>query len=619
MKKKSIKQFIGIQSYSGFFVMMSVRQTYVSFAVFLFLLFGFTSCGQDRQEVKLSSGKYVIVIPEAATDTEQKAAKEFKRLLDLAKPVQIDIVKDSQPVRDYEIVIGATNRPLPERTTDLQRDGFTIQTDDRKLYIQGGSKKGTLYGVYSFFETYLGYRCYAPDVFVYPSLAQVAVSKGLRDTQIPVNTFRNDFFMVTFNCQFYADWHKVHYNDPKYKSVRLNGPEWGLFGHTCAYLVPPSQYFKDHPEYYALIGGKRDTGQLCLSNPAVLGIVIDSLTARMKRSPEALYWSVGQNDNKKNCKCENCRAIDDANGSRPAGSVITFANKVAERFPDKIIATFAYSHSIEPPTQVKPLPNVIIMLAPYWALRHITIEEDPQQKAYIEGWGKITDNILLWDYVANFDYYMAPFPQLFIMQPNVKFFNKNGIVAQYQQGNYQSENGEFENLRAYLLAKILWNPDVDVEAEMADFLTGYYENAAPFIEQYIRITHDELKQSGMELSISQHPYCQYKKGFLRAELLEKYEQLFDQAEAAVETNPAVLLRVQTARLPLTYATFEIAKKIGKTDSRIFDSSGEPKPAAVEKLKLFFDVCKKANVKYMNERADTIEAYYANTKKFLYMK
>ena len=604
MKTELFKRSIGISSCFRYFT-TTERQAVGLITVFLSLLFGFSSCQQD---LTLSSGKYVIVIPEAATDIEQQAATEFKRLLALTNPVQITIVKDNQPLQKHEIVIGITNRQLPAETADLQRDGFTIQTDDSKLYIRGGSRKGTLYGVYTFFETYLGYRCYAPDAFVYPSLARVSVTKELNDTQIPINTFRNDFYWVALNNQFYADWHKSQYTEP----------EWGMFVHTFDHLMPPKDFFKDHPEYYSMIDGKRNPKQLCLTNPDVLKIIIDSLTERMRKNPEALYWSVSQNDWDGNCTCDACRAIDEANGS-PSGSIITFVNKIAEHFPNKIISTLAYWYSVKPPSQVKPLPNVNIMLAPIGALRHITIEEDPEQKAFIEGWGKISDNILLWDYVTNFSHYMTPFPQLFIMQPNVQFFILNGVVAHFPEANYTSENGEFEKLRSYLLAKILWNPNVDVEAEMDDFLKGYYEDAAPFIEQYIRITHDELKKSGIVLTIGQHPYDHYEKGFLRAELLEKYERLFDEAEAAVKAKPAVLLRVQTARLPLTYATFEIAKRIGKTDSRIFatvDGGAKAKPEAIAKIKQFLEVCKKANVTALSEGGLAPDTYYQRTIDFL---
>ena len=579
-----------------------------------------TSC---MQGIDLSSGKYTIVLPDNATETEQKAAAEFQRLIALSNPaVKIEVVNDTQKPQKYEIVIGAVNRALPNATDDLQRDGFTIQTQNGKLFIRGGSRKGTLYGVYTFFETCLGYRCYAPDVLKYPALTQIKVDNNLNITQIPVNTFRNDFYYAVLQDQFYADWHKAQYNEP----------EWGLFVHTFDLLAPPAEFFKDHPEYYSLIDGKRSPAQLCLTNPDVLQVVIENLAKRIKEKPDALYWSVSQNDNGQHCQCDKCKALDDAAQS-PSGSIIPFVNEVAKKFPDKIISTLAYWYSRKAPVNpIRIEPNVNIMLCTIECLRHKPIELETSGatlnhitgdkgpfSADLKAWGELSNNILLWDYVTNFAHFLTPFPNLRTLQPNVQFFVRNGVNAHFPEGNPCTFNGEFEKLRSYLLAKILWDPDVDVEAEMKDFLTGYYEEAAPFIEAYIRITHDELEKSGLPLGIYQHPYEHFEKGFLRTELAQQYEQLFDKAEAAVASKPDVLLRVQIARLPITYAFFEIAKRLGSKDTRVFETvNGAPKvrPAVISKLNHFRDICNRAKITFLHECWEAPDAYHTATLNFM---
>jgi len=590
---------------------------HIFIAIVSILAFLLTSC---EQRIDLSSGKYSLVIPENATETERKAADEFQRLIALSCPaVKLEIVTDAKGPQRHEVVIGATNRALPNATGDLQRDGFTIQTNDGKLYILGGSRKGTLYGVYSFFEGYLGYRCYAPDVLKYPSLAKVIVENGLNDTQIPVNTFRNDFYHVVNRDQFFADWHKAQYNEP----------EWGLFVHTFDNLLPPKEYFNDHPEYFSLIDGKRSPEQLCLTNPDVLQIVIDNLGKRIKAKPDALYWSVSQNDNGKHCLCDKCKALDDAAQS-PSGSIIPFVNEVAKKFPDKIISTLAYWYSRKAPVnKIKIEPNVNIMLCTIECLRHKPIETEDTSvnlnhgdkgpfEEDLKAWGKLSNNILLWDYVTNFAHFLMPFPNLHTLQPNVQFFVRNGVVAHFPEGNPCTLNGEFENLRAYLIAKILWNPDVDVEAEMNDFLTGYYEEAAPFIDEYIKTIHSELEKSGLPLGIYQRPYDHFEKGFLSAALAEKYEQLFDRAEAAVASKTDVLQRVKIARLPITYSFFEIVKVVGAKDMRAFETvNGNPKvrTAVIDKLNQFRDICNLANITYLHECWESPDAYHAATLNF----
>ena len=245
-----------------------------------------------------------------------------------------------------------------------------------------------------------------------------------------------------------------------------------------------------HPEYFSFYDGKRHAGvipswdgssyqpeaQLCLTNPDVLEIVCENLQKAINKKPEALYWSVSQNDNVNYCRCEKCAALDSqyaafssdekmlsthGGGGYTAlgmGSLLTFVNKVAERFPDKIISTLAYQYSRTPPAGIVPFKNVNIMLCSIESSRN-----DPMtvgDKAFCEdliGWGKLTDNILVWDYVIRFSHLFAPFPNLRVLQPNIQFLRNNNVSALFEQGNIQS-GGDFAPLRAYMIAKMLWSP-----------------------------------------------------------------------------------------------------------------------------------------------------------------
>ena len=111
-------------------------------------------------------------------------------------------------------------------------------------------------------------------------------------------------------------------------------------------LVPPEIYFKDHPEYYALRDGKRLPTQLCLSNPEVVKVVIQNLRREIAQNPAAKYWSVSQNDNRQYCMCDECRALDEKEGSH-SGTMMNFVNQVAEQFPDYMISTLAYEYTQE--------------------------------------------------------------------------------------------------------------------------------------------------------------------------------------------------------------------------------------------------------------------------------
>src|SRR5262249_19420227 len=124
---------------------------------------------------------------------------------------------------------------------------------------------------------------------------------------------------------------------------RVNGQHYGLsekqggpatvyqpFVHSLDALISRDLY-STHPEYFPLINNTRATGyvQRCLSNPEVLKLSIDRVRQWIKEDPKANIISVSQNDTHKNCQCDQCKAIDDAEGS-PAGSLLKFVNAIAE-------------------------------------------------------------------------------------------------------------------------------------------------------------------------------------------------------------------------------------------------------------------------------------------------
>lgn len=52
---------------------------------------------------------------------------------------------------------------------------------------------------------------------------------------------------------------------------------WATWCHTAFSFVPPTQYLQDHPEYYALTGGKRQATQLCYSNAGVFDVTVTKI------------------------------------------------------------------------------------------------------------------------------------------------------------------------------------------------------------------------------------------------------------------------------------------------------------------------------------------------------
>ena len=551
--------------------------------------------------------RYSIVIPTHATDLEQKAATVLQNYLLQISGAALPVITADKHRSSHEIILGQNERldELASRINYklLKEDGFLIKTDSSRLIITGGTDKGTLYGVYSFLEKYLGCRMYTPKVKIIPQQKQIVVEK-INDLQVPKIGFRDTHYRSTWDAE-YTDWHKLDHSPTGERT------DWGMWVHTFNELVPPKIYYQSHPEYFSMVKGKRLPTQLCLTNPTVLEIAVQNLRKEIAQNPSAKYWSVSQNDNRDYCTCDNCKALDEREGS-PSGSILNFVNQVADQFPEKMISTLAYEYGRHAPKTLKPRENVNIMLCSIEAYRHKAIKDDTASTEFVkdvQDWGKIAKDIIVWDYVVQFNHLVSPFPNLHVLQPNIQLFAENGVNAMFEQGNREI-GGEFAALRSYLISKLLWDPYLNVDSVMNDFLSGYYGAAGKPIRQYIDLMREELIKGGKPLRIFGSPN-EAASTYLTPELILRYNLLFDDAEKLVSDSAEILQRVRFARLPLMYATMEQAKKNFTGDSGLFqrvNGKWEAKTTIRNMVDDFTDLCKREGVTQVKEWSTTPEEY-----------
>lgn len=581
--------------------------------------------------VKNKKSKSRIVIPAAPLDAEVKAANVLQSHFKEISGAQLEIVSDDEASQGNEILIGNVNRPEMKaiNSSNLGKDGFTLKSLDNKLMIAGGTNKGVLYGAYSLLEKYLGCRKYSSKVSYTPKSKSIILN-GINDTQIPTFDFRRIEYRDA-NVGEFADWNRV-----------TNGREWGTWCHTFEALLPTDEYGKSNPEYFSFYNDRRHpeknasgaaVGQLCLSNPEVYNIVVKNLRKRIEGNPAAKYWSVSQNDNVNYCRCPECAKLDAQYAAKAAGgdvyatgntryastgmgSMMYFINKLAADFPDKVISTLAYQYTRKPPVDIMPAKNMNVMLCSIESPRDVPMEVgDVPFARDLSGWGKLTHDILVWDYVIQFRHLLAPFPNLRTLQPNIQFLHNNGVTALFEQGNRQS-GGEFAELRAHLLTKLMWDANLNVNEVMDDFVDGYYGKGGKYIKEYIQLTHNRMEKDKTRLTIFGTP-VHAKESFLSDSLMTVYNTLFDKAEKAVKGSPDVLSRVKSARLPVYYATLEIARseKTGPRGAFILEGGAQkPNPQIVEILNKFTSHCISTGVTRIAEwntvPQDYLEAYTA---------
>ena len=549
---------------------------------------------------KQSESRYQIVIPANAGDAEREAAKELQRFLHLSTGALLPVTTDEYPVAEREIVLGNGRRlrwlGVGVDIDDPESDGFVIRTHGNHLIIAGNTPVGTRNGVFTFLEDHVGCRWYSSEVSQVPKHRTLRIGP-IDDTQIPALAWREVYYSDAMDPDF-ARRNKLNGNGSVIKDgkmVRERHHGWGLWCHTFFALCHPDQYFENHPEYFSLVDGKRVLDkQLCLTNPGLLELAKNDLRRRMAEKPDALYWSVSQNDWHGNCECPNCIALDEREGT-PMGSLLAFVNDIAREFPDKMISPLAYQYSRRPPKNIRPEKNVAILLCNIESNRSRPLKTDPDGASFredVESWSAICDHLMVYDYVIQFSNLIGPFPNLRVLQPNIQYFADHNAIGIFEQGN-RERGGEFAELRAYLLSRLLWNPDCDVEAVIDDFLEGYYGPAAPWIREYIDQMHDAQEESGAGLSIFGAPK-QHAETYLTPEWVREYDRLFDRAERSVRKNPEVLLRVQTARLPVMYVQLEL--EYGNLEERR------------QVADRFFEVAEKTGLLMIDEWRVTTELY-----------
>jgi len=530
-------------------------------AAFFLCLFSITAAlaQQPLQLVANKKSDYTIVTTNTPTAVETQAAKVLQQYISNITGCSIPIATASQTKTDKQILIGNAQFVLAKDTVGLGGDGVLIKAYKKNLIVGGGWRKGVLYGAYTLVEDYFGCRSYVAKVEV-PKAASIQLPASLYVKQKPAFDYRMTWFAEALNKD-YCDFHKLNYFME----------DWGLWVHSFSKLLPPEKYFATHPEYFALVNGKRVADQPDLTNADVLKIVIDNLRQLIKEKPDARFWSVSQNDNPRYCQCDKCNKINAEQGS-PMGAILAFVNAVAKAFPDKTISTLAYQYSETPPKTLVPAGNVMIMLATASQDRRIPVKDQPGAFTdNLKKWSLKTPRLFVWDYVVQFSNALSPFPNLPALQPNIQLFANNKVSYLFEQGlgNIQ---GEFSQLKCYLLSKLMWNDNINANAIIDSFLNGYYGPvAATYLHQYINLL--QTNAAGTKNKVSSGGSSKdARNDYLSQANIDNYKAIFQQALSKVDTSTLYGQRLLKEYTSVLYAEIEndkvdviAQKKAGKFD------------------------------------------------------
>lgn len=515
----------------------------------------------------------VIVVSADASATDIYASQRLKHYLDRITGKNIEIVTNNDS-SEYEICVGATRRA--ENDFSESADGsYIITSTDKRIIINGAGNKGTINGVYAFLEKFCGCHWYETQVIIAPENSTLTVPADIDIKYTPFFEYTETDTASSRDIEFSLANGLIGGAYRDFTAEQGAAVEYlGRFCHTMTTFFCKSEtYFDEHPEYFALRNGKRTPNQLCLTNEKVKDIVtaevLELLESEHNPDADIQIVSLTQHDNFDYCQCNNCKAIDDENGSQ-SGTMITFVNEIARRvkehgYDNVVFDTFAYQYTRKAPTKVVPREDVIVRLCSIECCFGHTLD-DPKCEQNVDfmndlrKWGKICNRIYIWDYVHNYANTLCIFPNFGVLQRNIQIFYENNAKGLYEEGNYYIDNSdaEFAEMRTYLLSKLMQNPYLDYEAEMDGYLNGVYGPGGCYIREFIDIITEHAVTDSKHLSIYQS--AENTLYNMTDEDVEKCNELWEKAKTVAEDDEQLQ---QIRRTELSWRYWKAANKRGE--------------------------------------------------------
>ena len=528
--------------------------------------------------------KVTVVYSEGASESLIAAADFMAATIDRmsgSSGVRTAVKKGGES--GFSIYVGrAANSALID-LSDVKDDGYKLEIKPEGIYIVGKTDDATRNGIYDFLETHLECMYVSPENTYVPLCPTVKLALEEK-TVNPTITWRKVYQYESVQNGWYE---RLKMNGTIVKecenSIELYN-EWGTWCHSSFEFVPPEEYFDEHPEYYAKFLGKRRyqfnvlgrtfPTHLCYTNEEVYQIAEAELVKRIEANPEVKFWDFSIMDTYfATCRCKECKKFNKEAGSE-MGTLLAFLNRLADSikddYPDVYLSTLAYQRVKNPPKNMKCAPNLCINVCAFPGTQSYPYSTEGGIKASREfaervvEWGKICDNILVWDYVVNFTHLKLPFPNFEFQKENLEFYLENNIRFVFHQGSREpmDENAE---MRTYLLSRQLWDKDVDLLALAKKYVAVVYGDAAGLVEEYMDLQNSAMIESGVDLSLYDNPK-KHKNGYLAPKLTDKYLELTEKMLEVAENSDTVnvkaveMLRVNALYAKMTDASWDYRAK-----------------------------------------------------------
>jgi Domain of unknown function (DUF4838) len=485
---------------------------------------------------------YRVMLQDNPTEVQKFAAAELKKFLNEAYSEQIKL--NGEPA-DLTFMIGFPAEAMLAGFTDIPslKDRFGIFRRGTILLFYGDDRPdldpvktykyraGTLAAVHYFINRYLKVKFYFPGKAGYALTKNLPLDfKGSFDIPKPTFEVRGTALR---NKSFNAEESNIFFR----RSLG-NIPYWSKYDLYYIYWKNWKKRFaKTHPEYFSLHNGKRISEIYprhvpCFSNPEVLKQTAADIIGAINRNPEIKTVRVFCDAPISLCSCKLCLAA----AERPYCGGDTANGEAVYAYQQKIMKLVHEAHpNIHFLTQTKGAsyskPPKLIKLGDDFTLKILTRRElpvyDPSNDVDLaRDWQQTGVKVLLKSYPRYPEFKNYPIIKPHLDQQHFKAFA--GIVRGADDSDARRYVPyAFTALGQYLQLKMLFDINIDLDREIADFCAFAYPGAeTEMIAFYTEM--ERLFADGRSVNDDMFMYTYYP-GKLKLAM-----QLLDQASRKVD-------------------------------------------------------------------------------------
>lgn len=532
-----------------------------------------------------------IVLPQAPTAAERFAAYELERCLHAMTGVHLALAGRDEVAQGRRVLIGRAALPVAGSTLPRSPDGYVVLISGDKIALAGRTIRATLYAVYHFLG-YLGCRWVMPgdDGEVIPRRERLSLTPcriveapdfAVRGFTCSSQDFLPDGGWIPSDMDAMLDWALRH---------RFNALWWGggatePFGahrgysheqttnHSYHTWVPASLLFHRRPEWYPLVGGKREPyhssgrpNQLCVSNRHLRQYIARQMIAHLEAHPQTRVLALNAEDEPACwCECDACKALDRVavdwtkNGiecfpltDRVVDFVNDVAARVARKFPDRLIEMYAYGSTTQPPVAARCHPNVLVKFC-MWPVcgRHGVFDRNCARNrrfvATLKAWRDRCSHLAIYNY-GDYLYREAPACSYTLTARQFAALRKLGV--EHVLG--ETDNSVPGSIAWYtVFGEVLWDTTTEPRGVIADFCKAAYgPAAAPMIEYYQTLERGLM--AAVEAQGEQNTTINNLQAF-SPEVVAQARALLAQAQELAGDDDRIRARIDRALFNLLYA------------------------------------------------------------------